>query len=171
MEIKELAKAFEGEPKSEPKEPKEPKELKDLKNLKDKKETKEKPDDIATKKKKALPIITFLVGLAVLIGGVAFLAVKLAQHSAASDAERLVELRTFTKDNDESVIWQFTEIGKGTLTTNNHLNDYDFIWTIENGKLKIETSWLYNLNDEYEYKIDDNKLILNNEITFVPSSN
>ena len=53
-----------------------------------------------------------------------------------------------------SVIWKFTEVGKGTLTTNGHTNDYDFIWAIEDGKLKIETKWLYELEDEYEYELD-----------------
>lgn len=68
-----------------------------------------------------------------------------------------------------SVVWNFTEAGKGTLTTNNHLNDYDFIWTIEGETLKIETSWLYTLNDEFSYKIDreTNTLILQkNEESF-----
>lgn len=151
MEMKELAKAFEGEPK-------ETKDKKKTDNKVSKKTKEEKP------KKKVLPITTFLVGLTVLIAGLAFLAVKLIQRSAASDAERLVEMGTLIKDGEESVIWQFTEIGKGTLTTNNHTNDYDFIWAIENGKLKIETAWLYDLNDEFEYKIDGNKLILNGEI-------
>lgn len=66
-----------------------------------------------------------------------------------------------TNDNQEAncitaagVIWEFSEIGKGTLTTNNHLNDYDFIWAIENGKLKIETSWLYLMENEYDYELD-----------------
>ena len=55
-----------------------------------------------------------------------------------------------------SVFWNFTEIGKGTLTTNNHVNDYDFIWALEDGKLLIETDWLYKLEDEYEYALDQN---------------
>jgi hypothetical protein len=62
------------------------------------------------------------------------------------------------------VIWQFTEISKGTLTTNNHTNDYNFIWAIEDGKLKIETDWLYTLNNEYEYELNqrDGTLVLKN---------
>ena len=58
------------------------------------------------------------------------------------------------------VFWDFTEIGKGTLTTNNHLNDYEFIWAIEDGKLKIETSWLYPLENEYDYELNQNDGIL-----------
>ena len=55
---------------------------------------------------------------------------------------------------ENGVEWQFTEIGKGTLTTNSHLNDYDFEWTIEDGKLKMRTKWLYQLENEYEYSLD-----------------
>lgn len=122
-------------------------------------------------KKKILPIVTLVIGLVFLIGGVALLAVKIINTSRASDAERLVEIGTFAKDGEADVVWQFTEIGKGTLTTNGHKNDYDFIWAIENGKLKIETAWLYDLNDEYSYKIDGDKLVLDGKIVFVPIEN
>ena len=132
--------------------------------------------------KNLVGIIVMLVGILTLIAGLAFFLVKILTKPGVLDGDFLVSvgewrLETDTNCADEAncednsgVIWNFIEIGKGTLTTNNHLNDYDFIWAIENGKLKIETSWLYNLNDEYEYKIDNNKLILNDEITFVPSS-
>lgn len=132
--------------------------------------------------KNLVGIIVMLVGILTLIAGLTFFLVKILTKPDVLDGDFLVSvgewrLETDTNCADEAncednsgVIWNFTEIGKGTLTTNNHLNDYDFIWAIENGKLKIETSWLYNLNDEYEYKIDNNKLILNDEITFVPSS-
>lgn len=120
-------------------------------------------------KKRILPIATFIVGIVFLIVGVVLLVIKMNARLAASDAERIVELGTFVKDGEEGVIWQFTEVGKGTLTTNNHVNDYDFIWAIENGKLKIETAWLYDLNDEFEYKIDGDKLVLDGEIVFVPA--
>lgn len=120
-------------------------------------------------KKKILPVATLIIGLVFLIGGVAFLVAKITSASRASNAERLVEIGTFVKDGEDGVIWQFTEVGKGTLTTNNHTNDYDFIWAIENGKLKIETAWLYDLNDEFDYKIDGDKLVLDGEIVFKPA--
>ena len=63
-------------------------------------------------------------------------------------------------DCESSVIWKFTEIGKGTLTTNAHTNDYDFQWAIEDGKLKIRTNWLYELDDEYEYRLNQGDGIL-----------
>ena len=145
--MNELAKAFEGEPEK----------------------VVEKAKETKAEKRRVLPVITFLIGLVVLATGVVFLAVKLVQRSSASDAERLVEIGTFVKDGEDGVIWQFTEVGKGTLTTNNHTNDYDFIWAIEDGKLKIETAWLYDLNDEYAYKIDGEKLVLDEKIVFVPA--
>lgn len=120
-------------------------------------------------KKKILPVAMLIIGLVFLIGGVAFLVAKITSTSRASDAERLVEIGTFVEDGEDGVIWQFTEVGKGTLTTNNHTNDYDFIWAIEDGKLKIETAWLYDLNDEFDYKIDGDKLVLDGEIVFKPA--
>ena len=71
-----------------------------------------------------------------------------------------------------SVIWKFTEVGKGTLTTNGHVNDYDFIWALEDGKLKIETKWLYELENEYDYELDRDKGLLvlkdgEKDVTFV----
>ena len=57
---------------------------------------------------------------------------------------------------EEKVIWNFTEIGKGTLTTNNHIDDHEFKWSIEDDKLKVETDWLYTLYDEFTYSLDQN---------------
>ena len=104
--------------------------------------------------KKRLPLIIFIIGLAVLASGVTFLLINIFSKPDTRDADYLVEIGTWTEQDANSVIWQFTEIGKGTLTTNNHTNDYDFIWAIEGDKLKIETKWLYELEDEYTYKID-----------------
>lgn len=121
------------------------------------------------KTKKTLPIITFILGLIILVVGAGFLINKLMSGQRADDAERIISIGTFVKEGEEKVVWHFTEIGKGTLTTNGHINDYDFIWAIENGKLKIETAWLYDLNDEFDYKIDGDKLVLDGEIVFKPA--
>ena len=74
------------------------------------------------------------------------------------------------------MIWNFTEIGKGTLTTNNHINDYDFVWALEDGKLKINTEWLYTLSDEFEYTLDQNGNVLiltrgDEKVEFIPVAN
>lgn len=104
--------------------------------------------------KKRIPLIVFIIGIVVLLGGVGFLLYKVLKQPDTRDAEYLVEIGEWTENDAESVIWNFTEIGKGSLTTNNHTNDYDFIWAIEGETLKIETKWLYDLNDEYTYSLD-----------------
>ena len=58
------------------------------------------------------------------------------------------------------VAWDFDEIGKGKLTTNGGLDEYDFIWAIEDNKLKIETDWLYPLENEYEYELNQESGLL-----------
>lgn len=104
--------------------------------------------------KKRIPLIVFIIGIVVLLGGVGFLLYKVLKQPDTRDAEYLVEIGEWTENDAEGVIWNFTEIGKGSLTTNNHTNDYDFIWAIEGETLKIETKWLYDLNDEYTYSLD-----------------
>lgn len=152
--------------------------------------------------KKRISIIVFIVGIITLIAGVIFLVVQLNSGPAVHDGEYLVSIGEWMReggncaqlkcvsedtkcldlendgaDDCESggVIWNFTEIGEGTLTTNNHLNDYDFKWLIEDGKLKIRTDWLYELNDEFEYSLDQNNNVLilkkdGEEIKFIPAS-
>lgn len=149
--------------------------------------------------KKRVSIIAMIIGLITLVGGVVFLIIRLTAGPSVADGDFLVSvgewrlqggecLQTKCGENekclgvdgdpvvvcdDDSVVWKFTEIGKGTLTTNNHVNDYDFIWAIEDDKLKIETEWLYTLNNEYEYELDQaaQTLVLKNgsdEIKFTP---
>ncbi|MDO5474775.1 MAG: DUF5640 domain-containing protein [Candidatus Saccharibacteria bacterium] len=126
------------------------------------------------KRKQLISIIIFIIGLITLIAGVVFLILKLNSGAPIEDGEYLISVDSWIREDEPGVIWSFTEIGKGKLTTNNHLNDYDFIWTIEDGKIKIKTDWLYSLNDEYSYKIEDGNLILirddSSEIKFSPRS-
>lgn len=152
--------------------------------------------------KKRISLIVLIIGIITLIAGVVFLIVQLNSGPSIADGEYLVSIGEWklksgkceqskcaenTKCVDEngqssvvcegdSVVWNFTEIGKGTLTTNNHVNDYDFVWTLEDGKLKINTEWLYTLNDEFEYTLDQNGNILtltrgDEEVEFVPLTN
>lgn len=152
--------------------------------------------------KKRISLIVFIIGLLTLIAGVVFLIVRLNAGPSIADGEYLVTVGEWKlKDgeclqskcadntkcidengestvvcNGDSVIWNFTEIGKGTLTTNNHVNDYDFVWLLEDGKLKINTEWLYTLNDEFEYSLDQNGNTLtlvsgDEEIVFIPATN
>lgn len=111
-------------------------------------------------KKKIISIGVLAVGLIVLVVGVVFLVLNLIQSARAADGDYLVATESWTLEDAPGVVWDFTEIGKGTLTTNNHENDYDFIWAIEDDKLLIETDWLYNLENEYAYKLDQGAGVL-----------
>ena len=124
--------------------------------------------------KKRVSLIVFIIGLLTLIAGVVFLIVRLSAGPSIADGEYLVSVGEWKEQDEPSVIWNFTEIGKGTLTTNNHTNDYDFVWAIEDGKLKVNTEWLYTLNDEFDYTLDQNGNMLtltrgDEETIFVPA--
>ena len=114
------------------------------------------------KKKKIIFMSVFAVGLATLIAGAVFLILNLTRSASVADGEYLVSVEKWVLSDSDRVEWKFTEIGKGTLTTNAHENDYDFLWSLEDGKMKVETDWLYDLENEYDYKLDQNtgKLIL-----------
>lgn len=123
--------------------------------------------------KKRVSLIVLIIGLLTLIAGVVFLIVRLTARPSVADGEYLVSVGEWKEQDEPSVIWNFTEIGKGTLTTNNHINDYDFVWALEDGKLKINTEWLYTLNNEFDYALDQGSNILtltsgDETFTFVP---
>lgn len=111
-------------------------------------------------KNKKISIAVLVIGLIVLIVGVVFLVINLIKMNQAADGEYLVAQDNWVLESDARVIWDFTEIGKGTLTTNDHINDYNFIWSLEDGKIKIETDWLYDLENEYSYKLDQGAGVL-----------
>ena len=123
--------------------------------------------------KKRVSLIVMIIGLITLVVGVVFLIVRLTAGPSVADGEYLVSVGEWKEQDEPSVIWNFTEIGKGTLTTNNHINDYDFVWALEDGKLKINTEWLYTLNNEFDYALDQGSNILtltsgDETFTFVP---
>ena len=105
-------------------------------------------------KKKRLAIIIFIIGLITLLCGAGYLLFKILKQPDTRDAEFLVENGEWVEVDAENVVWNFTEIGKGSLTTNGHINDYDFLWATEGNTLKIETKWFYDVEDEYTYSID-----------------
>ena len=124
--------------------------------------------------KKRISIITLIIGIIALVAGAIFLIIRLTSGAGVADGEYLISVGKWTKEGSPSVVWDFTEIGKGTLTTNNHINDYDFTWAIEDGKLQIQTEWLYTMDDAYEYSLDQNSKTLtlvdgDETIQFVPA--
>ena len=112
-----------------------------------------KQKDLA-KRRKVISILVFVVGLVVLIAGIVVLVLKLNKGPAIQDGEYLMSAKEWKLEEEDGVVWDFTEIGKGTLTTNGHLNDYEFIWALEDRELKIETDWLYDLENQYKYELD-----------------
>lgn len=106
--------------------------------------------------KKRLSIIVFIIGIIALLGGGSFLIYDLLKPTVSSDADFLIQIGTWQKQDEPKVIWTFSEVGKGSLTTNQHINDYDFEWSIDNDKLTIKTAWLYDLIDEYTFVLNQN---------------
>lgn len=129
-----------------------------------------KPKD----KSKLVGTIVLVVGVVILLAGVGFLLFNLFKAPDVRDAEYLVSIGAWQREDENSVVWEFTEIGKGKLTTNNYTDEYDFIWAMDGDQLKIETNWLYTLDDEYTYTLDQgaNTLTLTGtekSYTFVPA--
>ena len=112
------------------------------------------------KKKWIISLVVFIVGIMLVIAGIVCLILNASQSSVAKEAEYLMAAENWVLEDSDQVIWDFTEVGKGILTTNAHENDYDFKWVLEDGKMKIETKWLYELNNEYDYSLDQSNGIL-----------
>ena len=138
------------------------------------------PKKAKTRKKltkfRRVSIAVLTVGIVALAAGVAFFVYHLLQAGQAGDAEYLVKIGTWQREDAPSVVWDFTEIGKGTLTVNDHINDYDFAWALEDKQLKIDTDWLYTLNNEYNYSLNqaESKLTISTDDdtwVFVPADN
>ncbi len=124
------------------------------------KKLKKPVDPKSLKKWKIWGITTLVVGVITLIAGVGFLVFRMIEAGRQADGEYLVAAGNWTLSGEDGVVWDFTEIGKGTLTTNNHINDYNFEWAIDGDKLIIETDWLYDMEDEYEYSLDQGNGVL-----------
>ncbi len=120
-------------------------------------------------------LAVFFIGLAILAAGAGFLSYKLFAPRVDTDAEFLVSVGTWQRKDEPSVVWQFTDLGSGTLTTNAGANQYDFTWTLDDGKLAIDTAWLYTLNNEYSYTLNQAAQTLTlriggKAVTFKPAS-
>lgn len=102
----------------------------------------------------------FVFGMVILAVGLVLLVVKIITGPRMDNAEFLISAGEWVREDEPTVIWDFTEVGKGKLTTDGHLNNYNFAWALEGGKLKIETTWLYSLSDEFEYSLDQGAKVL-----------
>lgn len=111
-------------------------------------------------RKRIISIIVLACGIVTLIVGVVCAVLKINEAPAVADGEYLVTAGSWKLEDQEGLIWNFTEIGKGILTTNNHLNDYDFAWAINDEKITIETDWLYRISNQFNYKLDQGAGVL-----------
>ena len=123
-------------------------------------------------KKKKISIIIFIIGIILAIAGAVVLVINILNRNTMDNAEFLVSTGTWQRQDQPEVIWNFTEIGKGSLTSNNHTNDYDFVWMLDGDKIRIKTNWLYEKEDEFTYHIDQDTKTLtlksgNEEYTFI----
>ena len=129
------------------------------------KKSKNEKAKMPRRKKKALSITVFVVGLVTLVVGVVLLVLNLTRKVAIADGEYLMSAEKWTltdcgEEDCEKVVWKFTEIGKGTLTTDGGEHNYNFEWAIREGELQIQTDWLYELDNEYEYILDQDNGVL-----------
>lgn len=104
--------------------------------------------------KKKIGFAIFGIGVVALIIGITAMVINLTTGPGVRDAEYLVTKGTFVREGENGVYWRFDEVGRGSLTTDDFENVYNFIWSIKDGKLLMETDWLYTLNDEFSYKVD-----------------
>ena len=110
--------------------------------------------------RRVFSVVTLVLGIVTLVAGVIILVLNLTARPAVPDAEYLVNKSVWSLADAPSVEWTFTEVGKGTLTTNSHVNDYNFLWSISGDKLTLETDWLYTLDDTYTYALDQSTATL-----------
>ena len=149
IDMDKLAEAFEGE-----------KPKKDSDKEDSKKKDSGKKEKSSKKGRSKKPVVFFAIGMVILAIGLGFLIFKLVTKPNMADAEFLVSTGKWAEEDQPSVIWDFKDVGKGSLTTDNGTNNYDFIWALDGNKIKIETTWLYNLNDEFEYSLDQGGKVL-----------
>ena len=111
------------------------------------------------KKKSKLPLIIGIIVALLVAGAAAFYFLYWTRREPVivlTDAEYLMEVKSWEKQDAPTVIWTFSEDGKGELTTNKS-NYYDFEWSLEKGEpqiLKIQTAWLLDLDDSFEFVLD-----------------
>ena len=101
---------------------------------------KEKPVKKPDKGKIIFGIVVFVIGTLVLIAGVVWLVLDLIKKPIVRDADYLVSVGAWQLEDSSEVVWNFAEVGKGTLTTNFHINDYDFRWRMDGDRRREENS-------------------------------
>lgn len=105
-------------------------------------------------RRRAISVAVFLCGVISLVAGVVALVYGLARSDEVSAAAFLVKAGPWQRQDAPDVTWQFTSIGAGTLTTDGGEHEYPFTWALVDGQLKVDTEWLYTLNDAYDFSLN-----------------
>ncbi|MBR3319727.1 hypothetical protein IKG20_00230 [Candidatus Saccharibacteria bacterium] len=117
-----------------------------------------KPKKHLSKKAKLAIIISAIVLGVIAIALVLILIVfkKTEPEVVLTDLD-ILTAHAWEKEGAETVIWTLNRDGTGEITTNKS-NYYDMKWTIEQGEetqtLKVDTAWLYELNDSFSFSLD-----------------
>ncbi len=106
------------------------------------------------KKKIAIIIFAIFGTLAIAFG--VFLIISAIQgedpYSKMAEAEVLIDVKKWQKEDEPTVIWEFGE-GTGKVTTNK-IEYFDMEWGMKDGVLSIKTDWLATLKDEFDITVD-----------------
>lgn len=126
----------------------------------------EKMDEIAgTKAKKhlskkaklAIIISSIVLGVAAAATALILFVFKTPKPEVVLTDRDILISHAWEKEGAPTVIWTFRADGTGELTTNKS-NYYDMKWSFEQeGEqqvLKIDTAWLYELNDSFVFSLD-----------------
>lgn len=144
-----------------------------------KKELKEKKHRKLGKKAKfAIIISSAVVGLAAVGVLLYFLVLRKEEPEVVLTDRDILVSHAWEKQEAPTVIWTFRADGTGEITTNKS-NYYDMTWYFEQDgetqTLKINTAWLYELNDSFTFALDreNNSFTVKNladegESVFVP---
>jgi len=133
--------------------------IQDLQNSRQKpKKSPKLPKTKSLNKKSKKPLVIVLVvlfSLALIAGGIFyyFKFLRKSPEIVKNDVEFLTEVDAWEKSGAPTVIWSFKPDGTGELTTNKE-NYYSLKWYLSDGKLEIDTSWLYELSDSFEITLD-----------------
>jgi len=120
-------------------------------------EKEKKHKKLGKKARMAIIIGSVVVGLAVVGALLYFLVFRKEEPVAVLTDRDILVAHAWEKQDAPTVIWTFHADGTGEITTNKS-NYYDMKWYFEQDgedrTLKIDTAWLYELNDSFSFTLD-----------------
>lgn len=120
-------------------------------------EKEKKHKKLGKKARLAIIIGSVVVGLAVVGALLYFLVFRKEEPVVVLTDRDILVAHAWEKQDAPTVIWTFHADGTGEITTNKS-NYYDMKWYFEQDgedrTLKIDTAWLYELNDSFNFTLD-----------------